>query len=77
MKDVPLIISVLFISAGILFYTAVQAWLVGVVVFLLPGQQSMLGKAAFAEAAQAMSGQHAPQFDGKSEIQEIKTSYRV
>jgi uncharacterized protein (TIGR02246 family) len=42
------------------------------VVFLLPGQQSMVGKSAFAEAAKAMSGKGAPQFDGKSEIQEIK-----
>jgi len=42
------------------------------VVFLLPGQQSMVGKSAFAEAARAMSGPEAPRFDGKSEIQEIK-----
>lgn len=42
------------------------------VVFLLPGQQSMVGKAAFAKAARAMAGPGAPRFDGKSEIQEIK-----
>lgn len=43
------------------------------VVFLLPGQQSMVGKAAFAaDAARAMSSQGAPQFDGKCEIQKIR-----
>lgn len=42
------------------------------VVFLLPGGRSMIGKSAFAEAARAMAGSAAPQFDGKSEIQEIK-----
>jgi uncharacterized protein (TIGR02246 family) len=41
-------------------------------VFLLPGQRSIVGKAAFAEAARAMSAPGAPQFDGKSEIQEIR-----
>ena len=41
------------------------------VVFLLPGQPPMVGKSAFAAAAQAQSTQSAPQFDGTSEIQEI------
>ncbi|HWO42579.1 MAG TPA: SgcJ/EcaC family oxidoreductase, partial [Candidatus Eisenbacteria bacterium] len=36
------------------------------VVFLLPNQQSMIGKSAFAEAARAMAGEKAPRFDGKS-----------
>ena len=42
------------------------------VVFLLPGQQSIVGRAAFAEAAHTMSGPGAPRFDGKSEIQELR-----
>lgn len=42
------------------------------VVFLLPGRPPMIGKAAFAAAAGAHSGQERPQFDGTSEIQEIK-----
>ncbi|MGH7230475.1 MAG: YybH family protein [Nitrospiraceae bacterium] len=42
------------------------------VVFLLPGQQPMVGKSAFAAAAVAQSDQEPPQFDGTSEIQEIK-----
>ena len=41
------------------------------VVFLLPGQPVMR-KADFAAAARAQSGLDAPQFDGSSEIQEIK-----
>lgn len=44
------------------------------VIFLTPGQEVM-GKADFAAAARAQSGQGgegAPQFDGKSEIQEIR-----
>jgi len=40
-------------------------------VFLVPGQ-SVMRKADFAAAARAQSGQDAPQFDGSSEIQEIK-----
>lgn len=40
-------------------------------VFLVPGQPVMR-KADFAAAAQAQSGQEAHQFDGSSEIQEIK-----
>lgn len=42
------------------------------VVFLLPGQPPMIGKSAFAAAAKAQSGREPPQFDGTSEIQEIK-----
>jgi uncharacterized protein (TIGR02246 family) len=42
------------------------------VVFLVPGQQPMIGRAAFAAAAQAQTGQGPVQFDGTSEIQEIK-----
>lgn len=41
------------------------------VVFLVPGQPVMR-KPDFAAAARAQSGQEAPQFDGTSEIQEIK-----
>ena len=41
------------------------------VVFLVPGQPVMR-KTDFAAAAQAQSGQRTPQFDGTSEIQEIK-----
>lgn len=41
------------------------------VVFLVPGQPVMR-KADFAVAARAQSNQEAPQFDGRSEIQEIK-----
>ena len=44
------------------------------VIFLMPGQEVM-GKADFAAAARAQSGQGnkgASQFDGRSEIQEIK-----
>jgi uncharacterized protein (TIGR02246 family) len=40
-------------------------------VFLLPGQ-AVMRKADFAVAARAQSGQNAPQFNGSSEIQEIK-----
>lgn len=42
------------------------------VVFLITGQPPMIGKAAFAAAMQAQPGQPRPQFDGKSEIQEIQ-----
>jgi len=42
------------------------------VVFLLPGQPPMIGKSAFATAAKAQSGKEPPQFDGTSEIREIK-----
>jgi len=42
------------------------------VVFLIAGQPPMIGKSAFATAARAQSGQGAPQFEGTSEIQEIK-----
>ena len=40
-------------------------------VFLLPGQPVMR-KTDFAVAARAQSGEGAPKFDGRSEIQEIK-----
>jgi uncharacterized protein (TIGR02246 family) len=42
------------------------------VIFLLCGQPPIVGKANFASAARASAGQRAPQFDGTSEIQEIK-----
>lgn len=42
------------------------------VVFLMPGRPPMIGKSAFATAAKAQAGQERPQFDGASEIQEIK-----
>ncbi len=42
------------------------------VVFLIAGQPPMVGKSAFATASRAQSGQTAPQFEGTSEIQEIK-----
>lgn len=42
------------------------------VIFLVAGQQPMMGKAAFAAAAQAQPGQQRPEIDGQSEIQEIQ-----
>jgi uncharacterized protein (TIGR02246 family) len=42
------------------------------VVFLVTGQPPMIGKAAFAAAMRAQSSQGRPQFEGKSEIQEIQ-----
>jgi uncharacterized protein (TIGR02246 family) len=44
------------------------------VVFLVPGQAPMIGRAAFEAAtnAQATSGSARPRFEGSSEIQEIK-----
>jgi uncharacterized protein (TIGR02246 family) len=42
------------------------------VVFLLPGRPPMIGKSAFATAAAVEPAQEPPQFDGTSEIQEIK-----
>jgi len=42
------------------------------VVFLRPGHPPMIGKLAFAAAAKPPPGQKPPQFDGTSEIQEIK-----
>lgn len=44
------------------------------VVFLVPGQPPMIGKASFRAAAQAQSAQGSPQFEGTSEIQEIKVA---
>ena len=42
------------------------------VVFLVPGQPPMIGRSAFAAAAQSQQSQGPVQFDGRSEIQEIK-----
>lgn len=42
------------------------------VVFLLPGRPPMMGKSSFAAAAAGPSDREPPQFDGTSEIQEIK-----
>jgi uncharacterized protein (TIGR02246 family) len=42
------------------------------VVFLVAGHPPMIGKAAYAAAGSAQSGKQAPEFDGTSEIQEIK-----
>jgi len=42
------------------------------VVFLVTGQPPMIGKSAFAAALQGQSNQERPEFDGKSEIQEIQ-----
>jgi uncharacterized protein (TIGR02246 family) len=42
------------------------------VVFLVTGQPPMVGKGAFAAAMQAQAGQGRPQFEGKSEIQEVR-----
>jgi uncharacterized protein (TIGR02246 family) len=42
------------------------------VVFLVTGQPPMMGKSAFAAAAKGQTGQGSPQFDGTSEIQEIR-----
>src|SRR5689334_25372597 len=43
------------------------------VVFLVTGQPPMIGKAAFAAAMRAQSGQgERPKFEGKSEVQEVE-----
>src|SRR5689334_7129132 len=42
------------------------------VVFLIPGRPPMIGRTAFAAASQSQGGQPRPQFDGKSEIQEVQ-----
>jgi uncharacterized protein (TIGR02246 family) len=42
------------------------------VVFLVPGQPPMIGRSAFAATAQSQQSQGPVQFDGTSEIQEIK-----
>jgi uncharacterized protein (TIGR02246 family) len=42
------------------------------VVFLVTGRPPMIGKAAFAEAMKPMSGEGAPKFEGRSEVQEIR-----
>jgi uncharacterized protein (TIGR02246 family) len=41
------------------------------VVFLVPGQDPMIGKSAFAAAAKGQAGAEAPRFEGTSEIHEI------
>jgi uncharacterized protein (TIGR02246 family) len=51
---------------------AVLALMTDDVVFLRPGHPPMVSKRAFAEAARPQPGQPGPQFDGTSEIQEIK-----
>jgi uncharacterized protein (TIGR02246 family) len=51
---------------------AVLALMTHDVVFLQPGKSPMLGKAAFAATAKSAPDQPKPQFDGTSEIQEIK-----
>jgi uncharacterized protein (TIGR02246 family) len=47
------------------------------VVFLIAGQPPMVGKAAFAAASRAQSGQATPKFDGTSEIQEVQGPRRL
>src|SRR4051812_2851340 len=42
------------------------------VVFLTPGRAPMVGKASFAAATKGQSSEGSPQFDGTSEIQEIR-----
>jgi uncharacterized protein (TIGR02246 family) len=42
------------------------------VVFLVVGRPPMIGKQAFAEAAQGQQGKAAPKFEGTSEIQDIQ-----
>lgn len=44
------------------------------VVFLVPGQPPMRGRAAFAAAATGTAPGGRPQFDGQSEIQEVQVS---
>jgi uncharacterized protein (TIGR02246 family) len=41
------------------------------VVFLVAGQPPMIGKAAYAAAAKGQPGAARPEFDGRSEIQEV------
>jgi uncharacterized protein (TIGR02246 family) len=42
------------------------------VVFLTPGREPMVGKASFAAATKGQSSEGSPQFDGTSDIQEIR-----
>lgn len=44
------------------------------VVFLVAGHPPMIGRAAFAAAANGQAGQPSPQFDGTSDIQEVVVS---
>ena len=41
------------------------------VVFLVPGKPPMIGKPAFAAASRAQAAHGTPEFEGRSEIQEI------
>lgn len=41
-------------------------------VFLVTGRPPMVGKAAFAAAAQGQAAREAPRFDGRSEIRELR-----
>lgn len=50
---------------------AVLDLMVDDVVFLVTGRPPMIGKAAYAAAAQPQPGQTPPKFEGTSEIQEI------
>ncbi len=42
------------------------------VVFLVPGQAPMIGRAGYATAARAQAANGAPTFDGQSDIQELR-----
>ena len=53
-------------------YDAVMGLMAEDVVFLTPGQSPMIGKSAFAAAAKSAGDKEPPQFDGTSEIREIK-----
>ena len=53
-------------------FDAVMGLMADDVVFLTPGQAPMIGKSAFAAAVKTQVDKEPPQFDGKSEIREIK-----
>jgi uncharacterized protein (TIGR02246 family) len=53
-------------------YDAVLGLMADDVVFLTPGQAPMIGKSAFAATVKAQGDKDPPQFEGKSEIREIK-----
>lgn len=53
-------------------YDAILGLMADDVVFLTPGQAPMIGKSAFAATVKAQGDKEPPQFDGKSEIREIK-----
>ena len=50
---------------------AVLALMTDDVVFLVPGRPPMIGKAAFAAASRAQAAHGPPEFEGRSEIQEL------